>query len=153
DELVSRLLLELGRHRDQDLLERARREHLDLGCIGTRGDENTAKQNRGREAKIAFHRSLPWAIRRRPDRAVIVIAISAPTRRERLTRSTICPTTPAMRPIHIIGGGLAGSEAAWQIAGRGIPVHLHEMRPVRGTAAHKTDSLAELVCSNSFRSD
>jgi len=56
-------------------------------------------------------------------------------------------------PIHIIGGGLAGSEAAWQIARRGLPVILHEMRPVRGTEAHKTDSLAELVCSNSFRSD
>jgi methylenetetrahydrofolate--tRNA-(uracil-5-)-methyltransferase len=58
-----------------------------------------------------------------------------------------------MKPIHIIGGGLAGSEAAWQIARRGVPVVLHEMRPVRGTDAHKTDSLAELVCSNSFRSD
>jgi methylenetetrahydrofolate--tRNA-(uracil-5-)-methyltransferase len=56
-------------------------------------------------------------------------------------------------PIHIIGGGLAGSEAAWQIARRGLPVILHEMRPVRTTAAHKTGSLAELVCSNSFRSD
>src|SRR4051794_4082716 len=55
--------------------------------------------------------------------------------------------------IHIIGGGLAGSEAAWQIATRGVPVALHEMRPVRTTAAHKTDALAELVCSNSFRSD
>ncbi len=58
-----------------------------------------------------------------------------------------------MRPIHVIGGGLAGTEAAWQIANRGIPVVLHEMRPVRRTAAHKTDGLAELVCSNSFRSD
>ena len=56
-------------------------------------------------------------------------------------------------PIHVVGGGLAGSEAAWQIARRGLPVILHEMRPVRGTEAHKTDSLAELVCSNSFRSD
>src|SRR3954466_13973044 len=55
--------------------------------------------------------------------------------------------------IHIVGGGLAGSEAAWQIATRGVPVVLHEMRPVRTTAAHKTDALAELVCSNSFRSD
>ncbi|MCZ7656699.1 MAG: methylenetetrahydrofolate--tRNA-(uracil(54)-C(5))-methyltransferase (FADH(2)-oxidizing) TrmFO [Xanthobacteraceae bacterium] len=58
-----------------------------------------------------------------------------------------------MRPIHIVGGGLAGSEAAWQIATRGVPVVLHEMRPVRGTDAHKTAALAELVCSNSFRSD
>ncbi|HAQ35771.1 MAG TPA: methylenetetrahydrofolate--tRNA-(uracil(54)-C(5))-methyltransferase (FADH(2)-oxidizing) TrmFO, partial [Alphaproteobacteria bacterium] len=56
-------------------------------------------------------------------------------------------------PIHIIGGGMAGSEAAWQIAESGLPVVLHEMRPVRGTEAHQTDGLAELVCSNSFRSD
>jgi methylenetetrahydrofolate--tRNA-(uracil-5-)-methyltransferase len=56
-------------------------------------------------------------------------------------------------PIHVIGGGLAGSEAAWQAAEAGAPVILHEMRPVRGTDAHKTDGLAELVCSNSFRSD
>jgi methylenetetrahydrofolate--tRNA-(uracil-5-)-methyltransferase len=55
--------------------------------------------------------------------------------------------------IHVIGGGLAGSEAAWQIAGRGVPVILHEMRPARMTDAHRTDRLAELVCSNSFRSD
>ncbi|MER2264428.1 methylenetetrahydrofolate--tRNA-(uracil(54)-C(5))-methyltransferase (FADH(2)-oxidizing) TrmFO [Methylobacterium oxalidis] len=59
----------------------------------------------------------------------------------------------ARDPIHIVGGGLAGSEAAWQIAGGGHRVVLHEMRPVRGTDAHQTDSLAELVCSNSFRSD
>lgn len=58
-----------------------------------------------------------------------------------------------MQAVHIIGGGLAGSEAAWQIARVGVPVVLHEMRPVRMTAAHKTDVLAELVCSNSFRSD
>lgn len=56
-------------------------------------------------------------------------------------------------PIHIIGGGMAGSEAAWQVASAGIPVVLHEMRPTVGTFAHQTDSLAELVCSNSFRSD
>ena len=53
----------------------------------------------------------------------------------------------------VVGGGLAGSEAAWQIAQAGVPVVLHEMRPVRGTPAHQTDRLAELVCSNSFRSD
>jgi methylenetetrahydrofolate--tRNA-(uracil-5-)-methyltransferase len=57
------------------------------------------------------------------------------------------------KSIHIIGGGLAGCEAAWQIASLGIAVVLHEMRGVRGTDAHKTDGLAELVCSNSFRSD
>ena len=56
-------------------------------------------------------------------------------------------------PIHIIGGGLAGSEAAWQVSRAGVPVVLHEMRPSRGTEAHQTDRLAELVCSNSFRSD
>jgi methylenetetrahydrofolate--tRNA-(uracil-5-)-methyltransferase len=58
-----------------------------------------------------------------------------------------------MRPIHVIGGGLAGSEAAWQAAEAGVPAILHEMRPVRATAAHQTARLAELVCSNSFRSD
>jgi methylenetetrahydrofolate--tRNA-(uracil-5-)-methyltransferase len=56
-------------------------------------------------------------------------------------------------PVHIIGGGLSGSEAAWQIARRGVSVILHEMRPIRSTAAHKTGQFAELVCSNSFRSD
>jgi methylenetetrahydrofolate--tRNA-(uracil-5-)-methyltransferase len=56
-------------------------------------------------------------------------------------------------PITIIGGGLAGSEAAWQAATEGVPVTLYEMRPVRPTAVHKTDRLAELVCSNSFRGD
>jgi methylenetetrahydrofolate--tRNA-(uracil-5-)-methyltransferase len=58
-----------------------------------------------------------------------------------------------MKPIHVVGGGLAGAEAAWQIACAGVPVLLHEMRPTRTTDAHKTDGLAELVCSNSFRSD
>jgi len=55
--------------------------------------------------------------------------------------------------VHIVGGGLAGSEAAWQAAHAGSPVVLHEMRPVRPTAVHKTEQLAELVCSNSFRGD
>ena len=58
-----------------------------------------------------------------------------------------------MGPIHVIGGGLAGCEAAWQIARRGVSVILHEMRPERATEAHRTARLAELVCSNSFRSD
>ena len=58
-----------------------------------------------------------------------------------------------MRPIHVIGGGLAGSEAAFQAAESGVEVILHEMRPVRPTFAHQTEALAELVCSNSFRSD
>ncbi|MSP80695.1 MAG: methylenetetrahydrofolate--tRNA-(uracil(54)-C(5))-methyltransferase (FADH(2)-oxidizing) TrmFO [Rhodospirillales bacterium] len=62
-------------------------------------------------------------------------------------------TPAALPPIHVIGGGLAGSEAAWQIASAGVPVVLHEMRPERRTPAHTTANLAELVCSNSFRSD
>jgi len=61
--------------------------------------------------------------------------------------------TGSLRPIHVIGAGLAGSEAAWQIARRGVPVVVHEMRPVRATAVHKSSDFAELVCSNSFRSD
>ena len=61
--------------------------------------------------------------------------------------------TSTLRPVLVIGGGLAGSEAAWQLAQRGVPVTLQEMRPTAKTAAHQTDGLAELVCSNSFRSD
>ena len=61
--------------------------------------------------------------------------------------------TSSTTPGHVVGGGLAGSEAAWQLAQAGVPVVVHEMRPVRGTEAHLTDTLAELVCSNSFRSD
>ncbi|MGB7417370.1 MAG: FAD-dependent oxidoreductase, partial [Thermosynechococcaceae cyanobacterium] len=53
-------------------------------------------------------------------------------------------------PIHVIGGGLAGTEAAWQIARAGVPVVLHEMRPLAKSPAHHTEHLAELVCSNSF---
>lgn len=77
------------------------------------------------------------------------------TRRFSLHLSPLPPISVRMthKPIHVIGGGLAGSEAAWQIAQAGVPVILHEMRPVRGTEAHKTEKLAELVCSNSFRSD
>jgi methylenetetrahydrofolate--tRNA-(uracil-5-)-methyltransferase len=59
----------------------------------------------------------------------------------------------SLRPVHVVGGGLSGSEAAWQLARRGVPAVLHEMRPQRATAAHKTGQFAELVCSNSFRSD
>jgi methylenetetrahydrofolate--tRNA-(uracil-5-)-methyltransferase len=60
--------------------------------------------------------------------------------------------TPSTIPVHVVGGGLAGSEAAWQLAERGHDVVLHEMRGVQGTPAHKTDRLAELVCSNTFKS-
>ena len=62
-------------------------------------------------------------------------------------------TGPQSNIVHVIGAGLAGSEAAWQVAKAGVPVVLHEMRPDRMTEAHRTDGLAELVCSNSFRSD
>ncbi|MDA9464937.1 methylenetetrahydrofolate--tRNA-(uracil(54)-C(5))-methyltransferase (FADH(2)-oxidizing) TrmFO [Bradyrhizobium sp. CCBAU 53415] len=62
-------------------------------------------------------------------------------------------TGPQSNIVHVIGAGLAGSEAAWQVAKSGVPVVLHEMRPDRTTEAHRTDGLAELVCSNSFRSD
>ncbi|MBK6703827.1 MAG: methylenetetrahydrofolate--tRNA-(uracil(54)-C(5))-methyltransferase (FADH(2)-oxidizing) TrmFO [Caulobacteraceae bacterium] len=58
-----------------------------------------------------------------------------------------------MKPVHVVGGGMAGSEAAWALANAGVPVVLHEMRPVVKTDAHHTDKFAELVCSNSFRSD
>ncbi|MFC0242968.1 methylenetetrahydrofolate--tRNA-(uracil(54)-C(5))-methyltransferase (FADH(2)-oxidizing) TrmFO [Rhodopseudomonas telluris] len=66
---------------------------------------------------------------------------------------TSTPLPTSQQPVHIIGAGLAGSEAAWQVARAGVRVILHEMRPHRSTEAHKTDGLAELVCSNSFRSD
>ena len=62
-------------------------------------------------------------------------------------------TPSSSQTVHIIGAGLAGSEAAWQVAEHGLRVILHEMRPTRMTEAHRTDGLAELVCSNSFRSD
>lgn len=69
-----------------------------------------------------------------------------------MTKKTSKSSTD-ISPVHVIGGGLAGSEAAWQIANAGVPVILHEMRPVKMTAAHQTSGFAELVCSNSFRSD
>src|SRR6476469_5253174 len=62
-------------------------------------------------------------------------------------------TARQIKAVHIIGSGLAGSEAAWQLAQAGVAVVLHEMRPERTTPVHKTDRCAELVCSNSFRSD
>src|SRR5262249_46453586 len=68
-------------------------------------------------------------------------------------RATPAPMMTPSDTIHIIGAGLAGSEAAWQAAEAGCRIVLHEMRPARMTEAHRTDGLAELVCSNSFRSD
>src|SRR5262249_29747461 len=62
-------------------------------------------------------------------------------------------TSTQIQAVHVVGGGLAGSEAAWQLAQSGVAVVLHEMRPLRATPVHKTDGYAELVCSNSFRSD
>src|SRR5213075_1416908 len=62
-------------------------------------------------------------------------------------------STPQIDTVHVIGGGLAGSEAAWQTANAGVRAVLHEMRPLRMTEAHRSEGLAELVCSNSFRSD
>src|SRR6202011_3897549 len=79
-------------------------------------------------------------------------APSSRLRTLRLRRRRPAHKVRAMKPIHVIGGGLAGSEAAYQIARSRIPVVLHEMRPFSGTEAHKTAELAELVCSNSFRS-
>src|SRR5688572_6113987 len=73
--------------------------------------------------------------------------------RKRANPARMISSTPKTDTVHVIGGGLAGSEAAWQIANAGVRVVLHEMRPLRMTEAHRTDGLAELVCSNSFRSD
>ncbi|HUC51848.1 MAG TPA: methylenetetrahydrofolate--tRNA-(uracil(54)-C(5))-methyltransferase (FADH(2)-oxidizing) TrmFO [Xanthobacteraceae bacterium] len=71
-----------------------------------------------------------------------------------LRPASVTPTRARKNsPVHVIGGGLSGAEAAWQLARRGVPVVLHEMRPMRATPVHKTGQFAELVCSNSFRSD
>src|SRR3978361_1571851 len=75
------------------------------------------------------------------------------SRRKRANSARMISNTPQTDTVHVVGGGLAGSEAAWQIANTGIRVILHEMRPSRMTEAHRTEGLAELVCSNSFRSD
>src|SRR5215216_4778921 len=73
--------------------------------------------------------------------------------RKRANPARMISSTPQSETVHVIGGGLAGSEAAWQVANTGVRVVLHEMRPLRMTEAHRTEGLAELVCSNSFRSD
>ncbi|HEV2571762.1 MAG TPA: methylenetetrahydrofolate--tRNA-(uracil(54)-C(5))-methyltransferase (FADH(2)-oxidizing) TrmFO [Beijerinckiaceae bacterium] len=78
---------------------------------------------------------------------------SQPVSSQSVSSQSVSSQSVSWPAVHIIGGGLAGSEAAWQIARMGVPVILHEMRPVRATDAHATDALAELVCSNSFRSD
>jgi methylenetetrahydrofolate--tRNA-(uracil-5-)-methyltransferase len=87
-------------------------------------------------------------------RDALLDAYAADAHRRGMTVKSVSEPRRAARPaVHVIGGGLAGSEAAWQVAAAGLPVVLHEMRPVRTTDAHLTDGLAELVCSNSFRSD
>jgi methylenetetrahydrofolate--tRNA-(uracil-5-)-methyltransferase len=93
---------------------------------------------------------------RRPSHAAVAAApLTVAGRAIHITAMTHAPNRnrPSAGPVHVVGGGLAGSEAAWQLARRGVPVVLHEMRPVRMTDAHHTEQLAELVCSNSFRSD
>src|SRR5262245_42117344 len=93
---------------------------------------------------------------RATDASTALRATPSPTIRmtaSPLTSGPFFTTTLRMQPVHIVGGGLAGCEAAWQLAGGGVPAVIHEMRPVRMTDAHKTADLAELVCSNSFRSD
>jgi methylenetetrahydrofolate--tRNA-(uracil-5-)-methyltransferase len=112
----------------------------------------------GEAGKVAQHASSKAAqsldVRRKGDRArSISHRIAADRPQLHWTGQGIIATAMSTNPIHVVGGGLAGSEAAWQAAEAGVPVVLHEMRPVRGTEAHKTESLAELVCSNSFRSD
>jgi methylenetetrahydrofolate--tRNA-(uracil-5-)-methyltransferase len=79
--------------------------------------------------------------------------IPGPVTASPLDPALITDSALEITPVHVVGGGMAGSEAAWQIARQGIPVILHEMRGVRGTDAHQSEDLAELVCSNSFRSD
>src|SRR6202040_505804 len=102
-----------------------------------------------RRARNAVRRSSS----RRPPRSTAgrfsATTRTATTRGPRIFRTR--RREPGM--IRIIGGGLAGAEAAWQAASLGVPVTLYEMRPLRPTAVHKTDRLAELVCSNSFRGD
>src|SRR5262245_27257718 len=85
------------------------------------------------------------------DSPVHCDSVRAPRAPSGESRIPICVSS--MSRLHIIGGGLAGSEAAWQAASLGVSVVIHEMRPVRKTDVHKTDQLAELVCSNSFRGD
>src|SRR3978361_1816301 len=75
------------------------------------------------------------------------------SRRKRANSARMISNTPQTDTVHVVGGGLAGSEAAWQIANAGIAVTLHEMRPTRMTEAHRTEGLAALVCSHSFRSE
>src|SRR5437016_7579591 len=79
--------------------------------------------------------------------------MSACTSRRQTWKAFCNSRSGLVKAIHIVGGGLAGCEAAWQVARRGLDCVLHEMRPVRATPAHQTDRLAELVCSNSLKSE
>lgn len=86
-------------------------------------------------------------------RAILKLMVLASLLWRLLRYISVMSMTSDIKPVHIIGAGMAGSEAAWQCASRGVPVVLHEMRPHRMTEAHQTHGFAELVCSNSFRSD
>ena len=143
---------------------RSRRAHRRRGGRAARGAPGSRRRRpaRGRRAGRRRAASAPartGAGRGRCAGATLAAAVEAKAQvrrpsaeaegRERPSPSALMPDVP----IRIIGGGLAGSEAAWQAASRGVRVVLYEMRPVRPTAVHKTDRLAELVCSNSFRGD
>ena len=149
-----------------DIVERkSRRGKAFYGCANYPGLRFHAVEasDRRKRAPSAARRSCSRRSRRRPGASSSAARKTAPTsamRRwkksryppEARARSTD-PRTGAQTMIHVIGGGLAGCEAAWQAASRGVPVTIHEMRPSRPTEVHKTDRLAELVCSNSFRGD
>ena len=146
---------------DDERLDSARRRSGDAVARGraraARGAAQAAPTS-GRRRRAAPART------RRRRRAAAHAAIGGPASatRSRAKRKAAAAKPPTASPlgqarelmrVTIVGGGLAGCEAAWQAASRGVPVTLYEMRPVRPTAVHKTDRLAELVCSNSFRGD
>ncbi len=129
---MGRLIWQMTKVRKQIKRDPHARDYMDEALTPVIADELETSQN--------VHRQ-----RRRQGRG----PQSAARRESAQPRQRVMP----QNPVHVIGGGLAGSEAAWQVARAGIPVVLHEMRPVRGTEAHQTAGLAELVCSNSLRSD
>ena len=135
-------------------LHRGRRASPGRGLGHPLGPHRARRQDPGQCVQQRSHSALEGALRRGEhfqlnDPAVGTQPLPPPGH-----GPSFAPMSPGpSAPIHIVGGGLAGCEAAWQIVGQGVPVVLHEMRPLRGTAAHKTAGLAELVCSNSFRSD
>ena len=104
----------------------------------------------GHPTKMHENQARATVVLAKTRRSWQIVAVHNTSHRAAIRRRTAMSKP---KPIHVIGGGLAGSEAAWQIARAGVPVVLHEMRPVKMTAAHTGEGLAELVCSNSFRSD